>query len=89
VEQGRWHHGGGSFEAASFAPPSVRRRSNLSMDPARASRAQGEVWEEVESLLASRGVDSATDSLLEGYSRDGASPGANRPGGGAPSRSGS
>jgi hypothetical protein len=73
VEQGRWHHGGSSFKTASFAPPSVRRRSNLSRDPARASRAQGEVWEEVESLLVSRGVDSATNSLLEGYSRDGAS----------------
>ena len=73
VEHGRWHHGGASFEAASFAPPSIRRRSNLSRDPRRASRAQGEVWEEVESLLSSRGVDSATDSLLEGYSRDRAS----------------
>ncbi len=73
VERGRWHHGGGAFEAASFAPPSIRRQSNLSADRGEASRAQGKVWEEVESLLSSREVDSSTDSLLEGYRSEKAS----------------
>ncbi len=73
VEQGRWNQGESSFGAASFAPPSVRRKSNLSGDSFEASRAQGEVWEEVESLLYSRRVDSSTESLLEGYEEDTAS----------------
>ncbi len=70
VEQGRWDNGGTSFGASSFAPPSVRQRSNLSGNPLRASRAQGEVWQEVQDLLCSRGVNSSTGSLLEGYEEE-------------------
>jgi len=71
VEQGRWDGAAGSFRADAFAPSSVRRKSNFAgEDPFSESRVQGEVWREVEGILARRGVSSSTESLLEGYEKE-------------------
>jgi hypothetical protein len=57
VEQGRWH-GDHSFRGVGeIAPPSIRRSANR--------RDQGDVWNEVESLLSSHRLLSHTSALDE------------------------
>ena len=72
VEQGRWHRARPDFAPGSHAPPPIRASKSSSVTGSllasdTATSDQGEVWDEVESLLCCMDACSATSSMADAF----------------------
>lgn len=72
VEQGRWRRTRPDFEPGSLSPPPIRARKSSSVswsleETGMASSDQGEVWEEVGSLLSSLACSSDTMAMADAF----------------------